>query len=66
MPASPTSLDRHAKRHLADNFEWRNRLEQLAEMRRVAVAANEPKALIADGTGPETSASSRPGVANPM
>jgi hypothetical protein len=34
MSASPTSLDRHAKRHLVDNFEWRNRLEQLAEMRR--------------------------------
>ncbi len=60
MPASPTPLDRHAKRHLADNFEWRDRLEQLAEMRRVTFAASEPKALVADGTGPEASPSSRP------
>jgi hypothetical protein len=33
-PGAPTSLDRHSKRVVIDGAEWRNRLEQLAEIRR--------------------------------
>jgi hypothetical protein len=36
---SEFSFDRHAKRRLIDNAEWRNRLEQLAEMRRAVLTA---------------------------
>lgn len=32
---SPTDLDRHARRLLVDEAEWRDRLNQLADMRRV-------------------------------
>jgi hypothetical protein len=35
-PATPTSLDRQSKRVLVDSAEWRDRLEQLAEMRYAA------------------------------
>jgi len=31
---APTELDRHSKRLLVDAAEWRDRLEQLAELRR--------------------------------
>jgi hypothetical protein len=37
-PGTPTLLDRHSKRVLVDTAEWRDRLEQLAEMRRAAAA----------------------------
>jgi hypothetical protein len=32
---SPTDIDPHARRLLVDEAEWRDRLNQLADMRRV-------------------------------
>jgi hypothetical protein len=38
-PGTPALLDRHSKRALVDTAEWRDRLEQLAEMRRAATVS---------------------------
>jgi hypothetical protein len=38
-PGTPTLVDRHSRRVLVDIAEWRDRLEQLAEMRRAATAS---------------------------
>jgi hypothetical protein len=35
---SPTDLDLHARRLLVDEAEWRDRLDQLADVRRVLSA----------------------------
>jgi hypothetical protein len=47
-PGTSSLLDRHSKRVLVDIAEWRDRLEQLAEMRRVAAVAAPSEGAIVD------------------
>jgi hypothetical protein len=47
-PGTSTLVDRHSKRLLVDIAEWRDRLEQLAEMRRAAAVSAPSEGAIAD------------------
>jgi hypothetical protein len=47
-PGTPTLLDRHSKRVLVDGAEWRDRLEQLAEMRGAASISTAGDGAIVD------------------
>jgi hypothetical protein len=48
LPGTSTLLDRHSKRLLVDIAEWRDRLEQLAEMRRAAAVSLPSEGAIVD------------------
>jgi hypothetical protein len=48
LPGTSTLLDRHSKRVLVDIAEWRDRLEQLAEMRRVATVSIPSDSAVVD------------------
>jgi hypothetical protein len=47
-PGTPTLVDRHSRRVLVDIAEWRDRLEQLAEMRRGAADSTARDGAIVD------------------
>jgi hypothetical protein len=48
LPGTPGLPDRHSKRLLVDIAEWRDRLEQLAEMRRGAADSTARDGAIVD------------------
>jgi hypothetical protein len=48
LPGTSTLLDRHSKRLLVDIAEWRDRLEQLAEMRRAAAASVPTRSAVVE------------------
>jgi metal-dependent hydrolase (beta-lactamase superfamily II) len=47
-PGISTLVDRHSRRVLVDTAEWRDRLEQLAEMRRAAAASAPTRSAVVD------------------
>jgi hypothetical protein len=48
LPGTSTLLDRHSKRVLVDIAEWRDRLEQLAEMRRATADSTARDSTVVD------------------
>jgi hypothetical protein len=48
LPGTSTLLDRHSKRLLVDIAEWRDRLEQLAEIRRAAADSTARDSAVVD------------------